>query len=218
MIVQIVDARNPLLFHCEDLELYVKEIDPNKLNLLLINKSDFLSEKQRLAWLRHFEAKQIHVVFWSAALATIVDLEKLNEADEEAEEEETEDEQPAESSSDEDEQDLNKNKFGVLSEDDTDKTECESVQVEPIKPLELVNEEPAEETEDKDEEEEEEDEEDEEEVDEEIKEKPIKQVAEKLHQESTIDYEISPEEKEKCKILNREELIQLFKTVHKSCD
>ena len=199
-----------MLFHCEDLELYVKEIDPNKLNMLLINKSDFLSEKQRLAWLRHFEAKRIHVVFWSAALATIIDLEKINEVDEEADEDDSEDEHPVESSSDEDEQELNTNKFGVLSEDDTDKTdECERVQeIEPIKTLELVDQE--EETED--------DDEDEQVVEEELKQAPINEVLEQLPQDSPIDYEISPEEKEKCKILNREELIQLFKTVHKSCD
>ena len=28
LIVQIVDARNPLLFRCEDLERYVREVDP----------------------------------------------------------------------------------------------------------------------------------------------------------------------------------------------
>ncbi|XP_011502433.1 PREDICTED: large subunit GTPase 1 homolog [Ceratosolen solmsi marchali] len=31
VIVQIVDARNPLLFRCTDLEQYVKEVNHNKL-------------------------------------------------------------------------------------------------------------------------------------------------------------------------------------------
>lgn len=47
LVVQIVDARNPLLFRSADLEKYVKEVDPNKNNLLLINKADFLTAKQR---------------------------------------------------------------------------------------------------------------------------------------------------------------------------
>src|SRR5690606_11319088 len=39
VIVQIVDARNPLMFRSEDLEVYVKDVDPKKHNLLLINKA-----------------------------------------------------------------------------------------------------------------------------------------------------------------------------------
>lgn len=83
MIVQIVDARNPLGFRSEDLEKYVLELNgagekeveeeedeeeeegkekkvkvavehkpkPVKKNLLLINKSDLLTKKQRLVCL-----------------------------------------------------------------------------------------------------------------------------------------------------------------------
>ncbi len=47
VVVQIVDARNPLLFRCTDLEKYVKEVDKNKKNILLINKADLLTMKQR---------------------------------------------------------------------------------------------------------------------------------------------------------------------------
>ena len=47
MVVQIVDARNPLLFRCEDLESYVTEVNNHKVNVLLINKADFLTQKQR---------------------------------------------------------------------------------------------------------------------------------------------------------------------------
>lgn len=49
MIVQIVDARNPLLFRCEDLESYVRELSPDnlKVNVILVNKADLLTEKQR---------------------------------------------------------------------------------------------------------------------------------------------------------------------------
>ena len=45
--MQIVDARNPLLFRCEDLESYVMEVNNDKVNVLLINKADFLTQEQR---------------------------------------------------------------------------------------------------------------------------------------------------------------------------
>ncbi|KFV88571.1 Large subunit GTPase 1, partial [Struthio camelus australis] len=66
IVVQIVDARNPLLFRCQDLEKYVKEVSSNKENVILINKADLLSEEQRAAWARFFEKEGVKVVFWSA--------------------------------------------------------------------------------------------------------------------------------------------------------
>ena len=47
VVVQIVDARNPLLFRCEDLEAYVTEAGPSKKNILLLNKADLLTPEQR---------------------------------------------------------------------------------------------------------------------------------------------------------------------------
>lgn len=75
IVVQIVDARNPLLFRCEDLvstswhmflplacnmcldfdmclpsylqEKYVKELSPEKVNMVLISKADLLTPRQR---------------------------------------------------------------------------------------------------------------------------------------------------------------------------
>lgn len=49
IIVQIVDARNPLLFRCEDLESYVRELSVGnkKLNVILVNKADLLTDEQR---------------------------------------------------------------------------------------------------------------------------------------------------------------------------
>jgi large subunit GTPase 1 len=57
LIVQIVDARNPLRFRCEDLETYVQDVEgPEgesgsgkgmRRALLLINKADLLTVKQR---------------------------------------------------------------------------------------------------------------------------------------------------------------------------
>ncbi|KAG5942970.1 hypothetical protein E4U53_007127 [Claviceps sorghi] len=69
LIVQIVDARNPLLFRSEDLESYVKDIDPNKENLLLINKADMMTPAQRKAWAKYLKQAGISYKFFSAQLA-----------------------------------------------------------------------------------------------------------------------------------------------------
>uniref|UniRef100_A0A8C9PT69 Large subunit GTPase 1 homolog n=1 Tax=Spermophilus dauricus TaxID=99837 RepID=A0A8C9PT69_SPEDA len=66
IVVQIVDARNPLLFRCEDLECYVKETDAEKENVILINKADLLTAEQRSAWATYFEKEDVKVIFWSA--------------------------------------------------------------------------------------------------------------------------------------------------------
>ncbi|KAK5204399.1 hypothetical protein LTR47_009180 [Exophiala xenobiotica] len=69
LIVQIVDARNPLLFRSEDLEKYVKEVDPTKRNLLLVNKADMMTEEQRRSWAEYFHEQGINYKFFSAHLA-----------------------------------------------------------------------------------------------------------------------------------------------------
>lgn len=75
LVVQIVDARNPLLFRSEDLERYVKEVDPRKNNLLLVNKADMMTLDQRRTWADYFDSEGINYNFFSAALA-----KELNEA------------------------------------------------------------------------------------------------------------------------------------------
>ncbi|XP_065364648.1 large subunit GTPase 1 homolog [Calliphora vicina] len=70
VVVQIVDARNPLLFRNDDLEKYVKEVNPNKMNMILVNKSDLLTDKQRQYWAEYFDAQGIRTAFFSASLAT----------------------------------------------------------------------------------------------------------------------------------------------------
>ena len=69
VVVQIVDARNPLLFRSEDLEKYVKEVDSQKENLLLVNKADMMTFEQREAWADYFEKNGIKYKFFSASLA-----------------------------------------------------------------------------------------------------------------------------------------------------
>ncbi|RYC59467.1 hypothetical protein CHU98_g6747 [Xylaria longipes] len=75
LVVQIVDARNPLMFRSEDLENYVKDVDPSKKNLLLVNKADMMTTTQRKAWSKYFKEKRIAYRFFSASLA-----KELNEA------------------------------------------------------------------------------------------------------------------------------------------
>ncbi|KAL9021049.1 MAG: hypothetical protein Q9185_001717 [Variospora sp. 1 TL-2023] len=69
LVVQIVDARNPLLFRSEDLEQYVTEVDSRKKNLLLVNKADMMTLNQREAWAEYFEKVGINYKFFSASLA-----------------------------------------------------------------------------------------------------------------------------------------------------
>ena len=44
----------------------MKEVSPIKQNLLLVNKSDFLSEEQRKAWAEYFKSENIKFAFFSA--------------------------------------------------------------------------------------------------------------------------------------------------------
>jgi len=91
LIVQIVDARNPLLFRCVDLEKYVQEVDPKKKNLLLVNKADMMTTEQRKLWADYFEKEGVSYRFFSAALARAgLEEEEGFEDVEEGEEEEAE--------------------------------------------------------------------------------------------------------------------------------
>lgn len=68
LLIQIVDARNPLFFRSEDLENYIKEISDSKVYLLLINKADLLTEEVRLSWADYFKNKGIKFMFFSALI------------------------------------------------------------------------------------------------------------------------------------------------------
>lgn len=68
IVVQILDARNPLLFRSKDMEAYVKELSESKTLLLVINKADYLTPYARRMWADYFTRHQIDFVFWSAAL------------------------------------------------------------------------------------------------------------------------------------------------------
>lgn len=67
VVVQILDCRNPLLYLCDDLIKYVEqEFDNKKMSLILLNKADYLTQEQRLAWLKYFKVRNIKVIFFSA--------------------------------------------------------------------------------------------------------------------------------------------------------
>lgn len=82
LVVQIVDARNPLRFRCEDLERYIREIEgpegekesgPGRRKpLLLLNKADLLTREQRRLWAAYFEKEGIDFAFYSATTATAI--------------------------------------------------------------------------------------------------------------------------------------------------
>ena len=89
-----------MLFRCEDLERYVVETSKEKMNLILINKADFLSEKQRQHWAEYFDNVNLPVAFFSALeenqnnqLRKLKLLEEEEEEEDEVEEEEVEEEE-----------------------------------------------------------------------------------------------------------------------------
>lgn len=244
VVVQIVDARNPLIFRCEDLERYVKEVDQNKINLLLINKSDFLTERQRLAWLKHFESLNVKVVFWSAAIAAEEILPNIDELEEELKRTRTdsyqsqstdngslehrqngEDSDLDDIEEDEEDEGENKivNKFNILADeknDDEDENDEEedkqeeeeetSSSKESEEELEQIKETAQKETPKSDS--------NLEKVVEKIETKPDEKVVTDINDNITKklnDLNISDEEREKCRILSKEELIDLFKNIHK---
>ena len=71
LVVQIVDARNPLLFRSADLERYAHELDPRKRCMLLVNKADLLTLAQRRSWAAYFKKLNVEFVFWSAFNAQV---------------------------------------------------------------------------------------------------------------------------------------------------
>ncbi|GET85753.1 hypothetical protein, conserved [Leishmania tarentolae] len=70
VVLVILDARNPLMFRSFDFETYVRSIknskgEPKKV-VLLLNKSDLLTEAQRRAWAAYFQQRGDDFFFFSA--------------------------------------------------------------------------------------------------------------------------------------------------------
>jgi len=134
VLVQIVDARNPLLFYCPDLEAYAREVDSSKHCAILMNKSDLLTEKQRRYWADYFKQRGMKVVFWSA----LAESEKIKNGEEEVEplEEEEEEEEEEYFDDDEDETDSidddNRDDESIDGDDEDDDDEWETESEEEI--------------------------------------------------------------------------------------
>jgi|EP00427_Karlodinium_veneficum_P021916 large subunit GTPase 1 len=75
LVVQVLDARDPDFYFCQDLGRYVEELGGSKRLTLLINKSDFLTRDQRRRWAEHFASKGVDALFFSA-LAELQKQEK----------------------------------------------------------------------------------------------------------------------------------------------
>lgn len=73
LLLQIVDARNPLLYYSQDLEKYVGEVSSNKRTALVLNKADLLTSEMRQKWSEYFLKKNTRVVFFSAKLENTAD-------------------------------------------------------------------------------------------------------------------------------------------------
>lgn len=123
LVVQIVDARNPLLFRSEDLEVYVKEVDSKKNNLLLVNKADMMTLEQRTIWADYFEENGINYKFFSAELA-----KEMNEARELAEDDAGSEEGSEEEEEDDEEEDELED--DVESEDDDLAKEAKKIELQ----------------------------------------------------------------------------------------
>lgn len=86
LIVQILDARDPLLFRSVDLEKYIDEFKTRKngrqkkIKVLLLNKADLLTAAQRKHWADYFRAEGIRFAFFSAFQEQLKLDEALKEA------------------------------------------------------------------------------------------------------------------------------------------
>eukprot|EP00850_Spirogloea_muscicola_P020569 SM000220S07048 [mRNA] locus=s220:69483:71828:- [translate_table: standard] len=70
LVVTVVDSRNPLFYHCPDMEAYVRELSPEKRTMLLLNKADLLTLDIRRRWADYLKRVGLPFIFWSAKAAT----------------------------------------------------------------------------------------------------------------------------------------------------
>lgn len=67
VLVQILDARNPLFFYSPDLFKYSTETKPSTRHLVILNKADLLTDTQQNAWEEYFKSVGISVLFFTNA-------------------------------------------------------------------------------------------------------------------------------------------------------
>lgn len=125
-----------MLFRCEDLERYVTETSQEKMNLILINKADFLSERQRKHWAEYFDRLNLPVAFFSALEENQNNqLRKMKlQEEEEGEEEEDLGVEPSDDDDDEDDSEYEesnlRDKLDDRSERNASKSQTSEVTVE----------------------------------------------------------------------------------------
>uniref|UniRef100_A0A2A4JZ51 Large subunit GTPase 1 homolog n=1 Tax=Heliothis virescens TaxID=7102 RepID=A0A2A4JZ51_HELVI len=78
VVLILLDARNPLLFRCADLEKYAQEQKCKC--ILLLNKADLTNEYERKCWAEYFNKENVSIIFFSAAKET--NVRKISEASE----------------------------------------------------------------------------------------------------------------------------------------
>jgi len=80
IVVQVVDARDPLTYWSDSLAAYASDIHSTKTSFVLLNKADLLPAAVRRAWADWFDAKGQRYVFWSAAAAADAQQQARHEA------------------------------------------------------------------------------------------------------------------------------------------
>ncbi|CAB3260277.1 unnamed protein product [Arctia plantaginis] len=112
VVLLLLDARNPLLFRCADLEQYAKE-EKCKC-ILLLNKADLINEYERKCWAEYFTKENVSIIFFSAAKNT--NERKISESSAEADPNSHNDSE-TESAYSEDESDNEKENLTATEED-----------------------------------------------------------------------------------------------------
>lgn len=115
VVIQIVDARNPLFYLSDDLRRYATD-ELGKPMLILVNKSDYLTQVQRKAWSEYFTESGVDHLFFSA----VNEQEKIDKAAVAAMKGEIEDDGLGDSLSDSDDEEVDANEAQVSTPPVTD--------------------------------------------------------------------------------------------------
>jgi len=63
VVIQVLDARDPLACRCPDVERYIRSTSPNKKIILLLNKMDLVPREAGERWLKYFREELPTVAF-----------------------------------------------------------------------------------------------------------------------------------------------------------
>ena len=69
VIIQVLDARDPLSCRSPEVERFVRRMNPDKRMILLLNKIDLVPKDNVLAWLNYFREELPTVAFKCATRA-----------------------------------------------------------------------------------------------------------------------------------------------------